>query len=588
MKKHIRWIILFGLTGLALPAPAALGRDNFVNEELGYRIRTPKDFVRQSGLNLGSANFFDADSYIADQFESERPLPPKSWLQWPYKLQMVTFYFPKRSAAEIAKAREEDEKRLLEQAKDGQSTVTVMGAGKLYQGFEEYAKERILGFFFEQERKAQVAGFDAVLYEMKFEKLANVPQRWMACTYQIPGGEFAVLFSCTEDDFDKYKGTFTSSFKSFKLLDAAGLNTQPIGGNSLTVDLERVDEDELTADELLARREEQKREAYEKCIEELPKGWRQFESDHFLVVYESPPKYAKDVARQAEAVIEWLGEQFGHVGSGIIQGSIIRVFEKEPDFVLDAAWLRSAFGGKGVVREIRFGRPDSRGWTAEFQSLNRSVMSNWFNQKNPELWSRMPYWLRTGLEEYVEDAELKGSRLTFGVDEWEKDSWVDAKLADKKFEADDPEQAPIKPLKVLIGLTASELTGGGNWRYCSAQCSRLVRYLMEGPGAKQPKTRSVLPHYVGHLYDLVEEVEARIEKEEKDRLAREKAAEGLSDEERLKAEDEEYRKRRDQAYDSVAKELLEKAFARTFKDWSDSDWAVFDSSFRKYADGNLK
>ena len=590
MKKRIPFTTLAAGVCLLLLAPGVEGRGNHVNTDLGYKIKTPKDFLRQEGgINLGRATLFALDPYIADQFESSSPLPPKSWLQFPYKLQMVTFFFPKRSAAEIAKAREQELERLKDK-EGGGSVTTVLGLGgdKLYQGFEEYAMERIRGFFFEKERTAKVAGFDAVLYEMKFEKLANVPQRWMACTYQIPGGEFAVMFSCTEGDFDKYKSTFNSSFKSFKLLDPAGLNVQPFGGASLTIDRDNVDEEQLSADELLARRETQKQQAYEQCLEELPKGWRHFESEHFLVAYECTPKYAKQVAQHAEAVIAWLGDRFGHIGSGIIQGSIIRVFNEEPDSILDIALLRSFLGDRGMVREIRFGQPKSRGWTAEFQRLTRSTMNNWFSQKNPELWTRMPYWLRSGLDEYMDDADLKGSRLVFGADEWEKDSWTDAKLAEKAYDGGDPEQAPIKPLKVLVSLTASELTGGGNWRYTDAQCSSLVRYLVEGPGSKQKKTRSLLAHYVGHLSDLVEEVEARIKNEDKDRLARESASSGLSDEDRLKAEDEEYRKRREQAYDSVAKELLEKAFARTFKDWDDGDWAVFDSSWRKYADGKTK
>ena len=567
-------------------------RNTHVNEKLGYRIRTPKDFVRvEGGLRLGMSFSMrlGADPYLVDCFESEKELPNKSWMDWGQKLQMATFFFPQRSAAEIARAREEAEKKQAESEGKTTHTVTLFDSNKIYLSFEEYAKERIQGFFFEKEKKATVAGFPSVLYEMKFEKLANTPQRWLACAYTIPGGEFAVLFSCTEGYFDKYESDFKSSFNSFKMLDDAGLNVQPWKSASLTVDVSGagVDEDAMSAEELLAHREKQKRDAYDKCIAELPKGWKQFESEHFLVAYECPPKYAKQVSNQAEGVIAWLSDQFSHMGSGVIQGSILRVYESQ-DAIPERDWLTISLGGKGLVREVAFGRPDSRGWSAEFDTLNRNVMENWFRQKNSELWNRMPYWLKTGLREYIEDAELKGSRLKFTADEWEKDRWTDAQLAQKKHGDGDPMQAPIKPLKLLVSLTGEELNGGGNWSYTSVQCSSLVRYLLEGPGARSKQTRSILQHYIGHLYDLVEEVEDRIAAERSRQLSRKEAASGMSEEEQLKAEDEEYRKRREQAYDNVAKELLQKSFERTFSGWSDKDWRAFDSSWQKFADGKTR
>src|SRR5690606_31008745 len=105
---------------------------------------------------------------------------------------------------------------------------------------------------------------------------------------------------------------------------------------------------------------------------------------------------------------------------------------------------------------------------------------------------------------------------------------------------------------------------------------------------KSTKTSVILPHYLGHLLELVDEVEKRIEKEKKEAEAREKAAAGMSDEERLAAEDEAYKKKREQAYDQVAKELLDKAFQRTFADWDDSDWSALDASWMKYAEGRIK
>lgn len=575
---------------LLLLAPGAAARGSHTNKEVGYKIRTPKDFVEAStGLRFAGFSTLFEDPYVVDSFEAKRALPnKKGWLNALFKLQMITLYFPERSAAEVAKARED---ALKGGAADGTSVAVVSSSNKLYLSFEEYAKDRITGFFFENEKRTKVAGHEATLYEMKFEKLANIPQRWMACSYKIPGGEFAVMFSCTEDAFDDYKSDFRSSFKSFRMIDKAGLNSQSLV-SSTTIERDDIDESELSAEEIVERRRMQKEEAFKACLDSLPKGWRSFETDNFLVVYDCPPKYAKTVGKQAEGVIDWLEEHFAAVGSGVVQSGILRVFPSESDVVRDDEWLQNllgnVFGGKGRVREIRFGRPDSRGWTSEFDELSRAVVRNWFAQKNDELWNRMPAWLESGLMEYVEDAEMDGSRLSFKTDEWEKDTMVEAKNAQKKYEGSSPEQAPLKPIKLLMQMPRGELYSGMGRQFATAQCSSLVRYLLEGPGARNKKTKMILPHYVGHLYDLVEEVEARLKKEKEAEKADKGAEAEMSEEERLKAEDEEYKKRREQAYTMVADEILAKAFERTFRDWSDSDWSTLDSSWNKFAEGRTR
>ena len=124
-------------------------RNTHVNEKLGYRIRTPKDFVRvEGGLRLGMSFSMrlGADPYLVDCFESEKELPNKSWMDWGQKLQMATFFFPQRSAAEIARAREEAEKKQAESEGKTTHTVTLFDSNKIYLSFEEYAKERIQGF----------------------------------------------------------------------------------------------------------------------------------------------------------------------------------------------------------------------------------------------------------------------------------------------------------------------------------------------------------------------------------------------------------------------------------------------------------
>lgn len=576
--------VLLGVVAAIAVAPLHAG--THVNEKVGYKIKYPNDFEPLSSVdqNAGDGVIVLRNNYVLDRFRGTKDVYVKD-TPFPYRRFMTTFYFPERSAADIAKARAEAEEKAKQAASEnGKSTYTVSAGDKIYLSFEEYAKDNITGFFFDGEKSAKVAGFPVRIFEMKFEKLTNVPQRWVACAYEIQGGEFAVMFSCTEQHFDEFMNEHKSTFNSFKMLNDSGL-TGPKMQSEVTVDDD--DEDEMTAEQIAAKRKRQKDEAYARCLETLPKGWRSLETDHFLVAYEDDPKYAKQVGNQAEAVLDWLGENFGSIGDGYVQSMIIRLYAKD-ELIPRVGGLRLTLG-RGHVREVSFGKPTSKGWTSEFDSLNLAIMHTWFDQKNDELWSRMPAWLEWGLNEYIEDAYAKGSRLTFAPDEWEKDAMVEARNAQKKFTGNpDDASAPLKSLKTLMSLDSEALSSGENGRYAQAQCASVVRYLIEGPGAKQKKTSSLLQHYFGHLYDIVDEVEKEIDAREKESDRRKARTGSMSDEERLAAEDDEYRKRRDQAYDAVARDILTKSRERTFKDWDDKDWQAFDSSWMKYAEGRTK
>lgn len=572
--------VRIGVTLLAVVVGGRSEADTHVNSTVGYSIRPPRDFeVLAKGEAFGSS-FSLSDTYLVDRFRCSK----ECYISLPeggsttFNREMWAMYFPTRSALEIAKAREERDK-----VKDGKATVSL--SDEIYLSFEEWAKAKVSGFYFDGQKDGKVGSLPATFYEMKFEKLLFVPQRWFACAIRVPGGEFAVMFSLPESQFDKFKSECASACKSFKMEKETGLNA-PGFDRSIELDLndDDVDESKLSPTDLLARRKVQREEAFKKCLDTLPKGWRSFETDNYLIVYACDPKYAKLVSKQAEGVRKWLGETFPSVGDGFVQASIIKVYENA-DAMPDGYFF--VFGaGKGQVGEISFGQPTSRGYTAEFSSLNLNVLSNWLSQKNPELWSRMPDWLEVGMREYIEDAELKGSKIVFGMDEWEKDRMNEARLAHSRYEGADA-GAPFKPLRMLFTGSSDELFSGQNGNATRVQCASVVRYFIEGPGAKNAKTSRIIEQYIGHLYDLVEEVEKKVEESRKAGRSAE-SSKSKSEEERLKAEDEDYKKRRAEAYDKVAKDLLQQAFDRTFAGWDDRDWKALDASWKNYADGRTK
>ena len=147
-----------------------------------------------------------------------------------------------------------------------------------------------------------------------------------------------------------------------------------------------------------------------------------------------------------------------------------------------------------------------------FRSVNSEIVDAWIHDKNREVAWAMPPWLSNGLRDYVRGAYAKGGRLDFVPD---TDEIVSLKVAAKSGKL-------IKP-KEMLTLTYDEIMekekaaaadpankpglrgfggfGGGAY----GQLSGLFRYLIAGPGSKNPRTRDLLKNYIKSLQDLVGE-----------------------------------------------------------------------------------
>lgn len=576
------WMVLgSALLGWLCVVPSAARAETIKDKKVGYSIFAPKGFERGEG-DAFDAYDFDSDFYRLEMLTSKDELSPKSG--WKYSRRLATYYFPKRTAADIAKLREEREK-----AKEGKTPSFDLSGwlslDRVYQGFEEYAKDNIQGFYFAEQKAVKYAGFDCTVHEMVFEKLTQVPQRWLACTYAIPGGEFAVVFTCTEQHFKKFKVEMTNTFKTFKLLDAAGLKPRDphnvVGSTSEIGSDDDVDVSKMTADEKAAHWAAIREKAFEQTRAELEKGWSSFETTNFLVCHDGDAKNAKEAGRHGEAVISWLSERFGGIGTNPTQAIILKLYTKT-----DRPAITSSMGSgdPAAVKTIEV----FRNWdgTLSLASVANGVMWTWFDQKNNDLSSRMPAWLRSGLSGMMSETEVKGGKLDFGMATYEREALAAALQADKEYEGD-PAQAPLRPMKLLLTSTREEIYGK-DVAWGATQCACTVRYFLEGPGSRNEKTRSSIQHYVGNLSELVAEVEARLEAERIAAREKESLEAKMTDEEKLKAEDEAYKKKREGVYDKVEEELLDRAFEKTFGGWTDAEWKTLDNNWTSFAKSRAK
>lgn len=559
MRNHPLFVTLFAC--IALCGPGALAGDMYEDEAVGYKIRLPDDFAAGGMAFTSLADLLNQlNEYQIATFGCSKPLTGKDG---DFYRRMTVYFFPERS--------------LVDAAKEGKK-------GDVFLNFKDFATAKIRGFYFDSEEAETVAGFPALVYEMKFEKLTGTPKRYMVCSYQAPGGELAVVFTCTDEHFKGQRSEHIRSFKSFRLLNKDGLKVPDRGtkkpglstdgegdaGAKETPALPALPDDPKERFAVLRDR------AFEKEIAELLPGWRTERSEHFLLVFNTSAGVARKVERHAEALRQYLDEEFATVGTGRVQDAILKL--------ADDGGIMSSSGSyaPGYVRTFYL-QYNERSEEVSMHRFNRDFAESWMIQRNAALWAMMPVWLKVGFAEVLPDARMKGSRLVFDMNEAEGNGL--AWLVDRSTEhskSRDEGTPPIIPFKELIGPTAVDAleSGGGN---ALRQSSGLFRFLFDGPGSKNALTDQVLRHYIAHCADLAVDQLKLVEDRVAQVKALEEAKDDLTDAERLEREDALYKLKREQSGQNLARDMTAQAFARTFGAWEDSDWDWLDKTWRSWA-----
>ncbi len=557
--------------------------------EAGYRIKLPEEYATGDG-NGWYGSLPRHNMYLIDHFARKLPQATKySWID--YDMFMATYFFP-AAQAETKEAPADGSTGEKVEAKLKDKLETIAKGDRNYRGFRTFAEDNIQGFFFSKEKKGKFAGMPGTLYELKFEKLTEVPQLWVACAYELPDGEFAVLFNCTEQHHKKYLPAFMESIHSFTVLSENGIKLPQ--RESVKVVVKEPLSPESPAGEDLSPEERRKRELAEREarfraeVAKLDKGWRNHETEHFLVLSHEDAAYTRQVAQHAEKLRAWMDEVFGSVGTREVGRAIIRIFADadeagEPDFVFIIGT------GGWIDDDIGFFKPKMRFGETEFQRLNHRILDFWFREKSSALWNRLPRWFSFGLQELVSDAVLEGGKLVFRPNQWERVDLARALALQEQYEQKrETGPPPLLDVQEIFRLSSEEQWKGTSGWYREAQTSSVLRYLLEGPGRKGEKTQDLLKTYLGQMLVRVEEVEKRIEGERDASRKAEAGKEKLSEDEQLKQEDAEHKKRLEQSFEAVEKDIQTATYDNMFGAWTEEDWKSFDRKWRQWAPFSIK
>jgi len=519
------FLVLLAVVGVAGVARG----DTFTDENRGFSLNVPKSW---RAIPIANEEDWIVAKWLCDREYAD----PKEGSTHTPDLKVIIFPHDLKRSVEVDKV------------DDGFSFLRVKNP---YKNYKEYVKsDGQGGRYVSKEEDIVVNGMKTTWYEVKFEKL-TAARRAIAFMYHTDDVDYVAQYEALECQWDKLSPAYIASLKSFKTFPPKkALKGETTGGNIVLKDTSK-----MTPEEKAKEKADRFERNVAKATERLTDGWTVKRSKNYVAISHVDDKFTSKVLEQAEAVRAWCEQNFGYLGDGTITGKIIRICldSKEQNAFSDVS-SRSGIGWGGIG-EIVIARDDGA-WG--FRSVNSGIAQGWMRDKNPDVASAMPPWLSNGLRDYVRLAYAKGGRLDFGQD---VDDLISLKVAAKTGKL-------IKP-KEMLTLTYDELwekekasaaepgnksglRGFGGSAY--GQLSGLFRYLIAGPGAKNPRTKDLLKNYIKSIQDLVGEDKPTVV--------------GSTD---TPATEEEEDKR--------FKETLQKIFDKTFSAWTDADWTAFEKSY---------
>lgn len=537
MMRRIAALVL-ATFGLVLCAPTAAATDH-KDERLGFKLKVPRKWQQ---IPQGKNEIWIVGKFVSDKTDYYNDSATGyTWTHQPH-LRVVAFIHELINRPDIE---EEDE--------DDDTSGVRINLGTLFRDYEAYMKGTFSdGFFIGEQEEGEVRGVSVTKLVLNVEDhYKDRNRRIVTWIYHTDIADIAVEFEVLEKTYDDWKSTIEKTLKSFETIE----RTQELDLNRRgSVYLSALDLAKLTPEDRMLRRREQERIDWERLTQDLPEGWTAGEVDGYKVLNRHDEKFAKKVTSRVEGITNWLEETFEDVGRNeYARRPIIRICEDAEE---ERHFMRNFGVSIGTNTELVTHKSQYGAKSYEWEHINHRATQIWFQDRDWKLYAGMPYWLRRGIEEVVESAQLKGSKLKFAVDDWERVAIPRISRADRVMDVREVMHMRLKDFREL---------NGGN--FCDAHATVLTRLLLESR-----RYSEVLPDYLGNLRAVLDEIDA------------EKKGQGKKEKPKNEEEEEEYFRERRKALAAQEQRILEQAFERTFATWDARDWSRFESDFAKAMD----
>lgn len=540
---------------VAAAIPPAQDSGVLVDARFGFKLRPPKEWSKippklQEPWLL--AQYLSDKSYYYND--------KASGSSWEHKPELLVIAFLSEAA------RKRTEANAAPQDANEKLKLLLANPAKDYLDYFKRAYSDG-GYRVSDPKEAKVEDLAVTQYQIDVPKLTRTGPRRIVCwVFHTPDVDFAVQCDTLEDAWSKLEKPVTATLRSFRTVARTdGDPTNASAGSVPAVD----DPSAGTPAERRIQRKAQETKLREQAKATAPQGWQVFESGRFLVITHTDEKYSRRLAEQCEAVLSWLEQTFPFVGpEEFVRGPILRICaDSKEEQSLRKAGDGFWFSDQDIEivtyqDQLGFGRESST-----IDRGNQQVLSLWFSERDRDMWRAMPSWLKGGLFGVVGNARSKGDKLELKPDEWEHDELRERSRLGKS-------SAPRELMKTSFGDYSSSL----EWWSRSYEVAALVRFFVTGPAAKNPRTKDVLREYIKNLHAVILEIQAEPVAAPEDADADE--PEPASDEE------QDPFKRERKFWKKHEQRLLDAAFERTFRSWTDKDWKDFEDVYVKSANSS--
>ncbi len=537
---------------LALLTPLALSQRTFKSEKYGFEIQIPKDF-HEVPIKID-------EKYVVAKFLYKRGLTAKkSWSAVTPEMKVIIF--PKVDLKRLAR----------EKAK--QRKTGTYDFENPYRSYKEYLRENYKkgGWHIDSEKDIKIGSLSAVEKHITVTNtMSDGEVGYTLWAWEIDMGDafYVVQFETLADHQRKFKNKIGKAAKKFRKTKKYGGQTGAVTTSSGTglsskkksgKKSNEIEWSEMTPEERRDRRMKDLGRLIDESEKRLPPGWKRLNAKPFTIFYNTSPKYAKMVAKQAKLMWKYMNTNYGFVGREYATPSLIRVCKNqdERNSYMDTSNRKESFNlrtGEIVTYEDR-----DWGWNdgGSF-GFNAAICQAFLRHKNPMLWRGLPPWLDDGLILQLSYMRMKGSKMVSKPGEGSMEVIRD------HLRKDD-----LNPAQDIVVAKYGEYNKTNRADDKDRVMTLAMVHYLVTKGSKKKKYKNILPDYIGALDKILRDTYKDMNKEI------EKAIKEASS----KDEGEEidllggWREKRDKIYD--------KCFEKVFSSWTEKDWRRFDSDWKK-------
>ncbi|MHC5064384.1 MAG: hypothetical protein ACYTG5_10470 [Planctomycetota bacterium] len=521
----------------------------FNDPELGLKLRVPKGWTQiplKENEQWVAAKFLSDKSYLSKDKDWNREHKPF--------MQMIVF-------SDKAK------KQKLADVEENEEGVRIRWRGVPYQGYQDYLKRNMSGFFISKEEQTEIAGIKCTVFEVNLHN--STPKfRLMTWVFHGESVDVAVEFESLEDRVDKLATIARRSAGSFRFVEPtsetiSNASSDNEGGAILWAT-------NFTAwNKKSAKEREQIRKAHEdrrfdKVTENTPKTWDVNRSKSFLVVSHADKRFTQRNTQAAEAFRTWCDKHLGKLSDDYVRHQVLRIC-KDGDEYLAYQWRDSgATYSYSLLSEdyeiVTFWDSFNGTSGGDVGFMFSTILDGYIQDKDRRVYVYTPLWVKVGLNRYVSSGKLKGKKLEFPQSDGERQGLRTAIQNDK-----------MRSFRDLISMPESSLLQiAQSDRTIVSQVSAALRFVIE-EGRRHKPLKDFLLEYMSEVSTIVGEKSKDWSQE---LLAANKEAQ-------TEEEEEAQRKNRGQTGAKQRAEL-QAALTERMCNFSDKEWSRMNKAFAKF------